>query len=486
MSRQSSFINFNLQSESGALSNAVRELERLIRAAGYIKRWHQRHTDHLTLIVLNLLSKYNLCPSGYVKYSRMNGVYARMKNTGLRYVPFPVSHACITTLTDALMSPELAMIDHDMGYHFPEQGRSKPSRMRATPKLIDHIEKHDALSAVVERSPAAETIILKDSDKNLLGYDDNSKTIGMRNNLQIINGMLDGHFIGLCVADQVLAQIKQRLLDMSEDEIHDEVPNVLDLSRPRLYRVFNNGSFDQGGRFYGVWWQSIPKEYRRYIRIDNIGTEELDFPGLHINLLYALGGYPLPESDPYIVEGLPAEARDFLKVALNVLINATDQEKGLRALRREFPRHRLPAGLKDYGYSEIMELFLAKHPLLAHHFGSGFGVRLQYLDSQIAEKTLLRLADKGIPALPVHDSFVVSRKHRGDLNTAMNDAIHELAGIRLDLKASPRAYADIYKMGIEQEVGSIEEYEGPRWTDERVCSAYYREMRLWEERQAGR
>ena len=35
-----------------------------------------------------------------------------------------------------------------------------------------------------------------------------------------------------------------------------------------VYRVFNNGSWRQGGRFYGGFWQGIPSAYRKYIRID--------------------------------------------------------------------------------------------------------------------------------------------------------------------------------------------------------------------------
>jgi hypothetical protein len=30
-----------------------------------------------------------------------------------------------------------------------------------------------------------------------------------------------------------------------------------------LYRIFNRGSFSYGGRFYGGWWQQIPKKFDR-------------------------------------------------------------------------------------------------------------------------------------------------------------------------------------------------------------------------------
>jgi hypothetical protein len=48
-----------------------------------------------------------------------------------------------------------------------------------------------------------------------------------------------------------------------------------------LYRVFNNGSFDLGGRFYGPSWQALPKAWRGRIQIDGEAVVELDYGSLH-------------------------------------------------------------------------------------------------------------------------------------------------------------------------------------------------------------
>ena len=42
----------------------------------------------------------------------------------------------------------------------------------------------------------------------------------------------------------------------------------IDLTRRMLVRIFSNGRFDQGGRFYRGWWENVPSEYRRYITTD--------------------------------------------------------------------------------------------------------------------------------------------------------------------------------------------------------------------------
>jgi len=481
METPSCFIDFNLSANSPAIEDAVVVILDLIKETGAVKRWHPRHTDHLRVIILNLLKAYQMSGDGYISYSRMKGVYARMKASAMRYLPFPVAYQAMVTLVDALHSPELSLVDHNNGFYFPEQGNSKPSRMRATQKLIDLFAEYGVLQSTVNRDPSSETIILKDDEKKLIDYDDTATTILMRDNLKSINDLLAQNFIGLCVADKVYDQIVRRIYDIPDSEWDTECLRTMDLTRNRVNRVFNNGSFKQGGRFYSGWWQSIPKEYRRYIRINNLGTVELDFPGLHINLLYALEEKPLPKEDPYLVEGLPKEARTFLKVALNILINAESWQKGIKALRDKFPRHKLPVQIRDFDYKSIVDLFLAKHPPLEKYFGSGAGVHLQYLDSQIAEKAMLILAKKGIPALPMHDSFIVTRRHRQDLEKAMNDAIQDLAGIRLNLKASPTAYEDVYLHGVEEEVQSIENYESEEWTSRKHCRRYYEAWDKWNE-----
>ena len=55
-------------------------------------------------------------------------------------------------------------------------------------------------------------------------------------------------------------------------------------------RVFNNSTFDEGGRFYDGWWQRIDGKIRKDIRINNIATVEIDYSAIHVIMLYALMG----------------------------------------------------------------------------------------------------------------------------------------------------------------------------------------------------
>ena len=40
---------------------------------------------------------------------------------------------------------------------------------------------------------------------------------------------------------------------------------------------------------------------------------------------------------------------------------------------------------------------------------------MQYIDSQLAERVMLHFANKGVPVLPVHDSFIIAAQHQREL-----------------------------------------------------------------------
>ena len=72
-------------------------------------------------------------------------------------------------------------------------------------------------------------------------------------------------------------------------------------------RIFNNSRWDQGGRFYGGWWQRCPKDYRKKIKMDGMMTAEIDFSGLHIVMLYGQQGinyWAEINEDPYQLHGI--------------------------------------------------------------------------------------------------------------------------------------------------------------------------------------
>jgi hypothetical protein len=279
--------------------------------------------------------------------------------------------------------------------------------------------------------PTSDIIRLKNAARNLIEYEDNDETNRMRSNLDSWNKFLNDHHIDLLVSDNELLSVFKTEDDEVEEQAffgdERERPKFVELDRCRLHRVFNNASFQHGGRFYGGWWQRIPSRYRRAITINGHLTREFDYSNLHAAMLYAKVGATLGD-DAYSLPNVSDEFRKLIKKTFFKLINA---EKGQRIAP---PRtEALPPGLS---WEALQKAIVAKHEPIAEFLHSGAGLELQRLDSDIAEDVMHALMARGILALPVHDSFVTyhgcANSVRSEMARAYKDAVKNEIGIDAD------------------------------------------------------
>ncbi len=200
------------------------------------------------------------------------------------------------------------------------------------------------------------------------------------------------------------------------------------INSKQLHRVFNRSSFELGGRFYGNY-QTLPKELRRHIVINNEPTVELDYSAHHIRMVYHLEGIDYRE-DPYLaITGDPKE-RVVFKLLLLVAMNAEDEGKALGGFRNK-NRNKLKAllgSLKDTTLKPLLARVIEAHPQIAHHIHTGAGVKLQYLDSQITEAILMRMTEQDTPCLPIHDSYIVPAQYEKQLLEAMMEEYRQVMG----------------------------------------------------------
>ena len=80
-------------------------------------------------------------------------------------------------------------------------------------------------------------------------------------------------------------------------------------------------------------------------------------------------------------------------------------------------------GLK---WAQVSEAIIAFHQPIKHHFYTGVGLRLQRLDSDVAEKVMLHFAQSYIAILPLHDSFLMHDGHENSLKKVMRDAFENV------------------------------------------------------------
>lgn len=190
-----------------------------------------------------------------------------------------------------------------------------------------------------------------------------------------------------------------------------------------LYRQFNNGSFDQGGRLYGGWWINAPKKLRKKITINGQPTVELDYSGCAIRMLYHERGIDY-RADPYALPALAAYGeknglgadhyREGVKALMQALINGDYDGKPELARIEGFSFR--PA----FKRSEIRQMIEEKHKTIIDAFGSGAGLRLQRRDSDLALAIITKMQERGIATLPIHDSFIAPKENEIDLRDKMN------------------------------------------------------------------
>ena len=75
---------------------------------------------------------------------------------------------------------------------------------------------------------------------------------------------------------------------------------------------------------------------------------------------------------------------------------------------------------------------------IAKYFKTGFGLRAQFIDLQIAERVLLHFAKHDIPCLPIHDSFIMHHGYESELEDQMLMAFEEATGQEGAIKAERR------------------------------------------------
>ncbi|MEW5993448.1 MAG: hypothetical protein AB1744_03535, partial [Candidatus Zixiibacteriota bacterium] len=389
---------------------------------------------HLKVVLLDLYVTWSEVPDRVIAVSRNNNDY----DAGSRYNELHISRLTIDVL-DRLI--EVGLVEQAIGFKDRDTGVGRVSRIWPTQKLIEVFRKARFSPLDVGSHEDRLSVILRDDDpvadndgegraKREIEYEPDDNTQRMSDMLRDYNALLRRTFIDIPTLGAPWIDIQKG----------NEVTKLAVSQRDKFVRrIFNRGSFGCGGRFYGGWWERCPKEWRGRIFIDDQPTNEIDFSGLHIVMLYAQQGIPYWAEiggDPYDVPGMDflhdkAERRSTAKSLMLVLLNARDAGEAYAAFR-----NKAEAGTKaktfTNGQLALVHGALAdKHPRIAEKFGADAGVHLMNLDSMVTERILTRFLKQGIPALSIHDSYIVPAGNEPFLRLAMCEAFEEVMGVPL-------------------------------------------------------
>ena len=368
-------------------------------------------------ILTDLWKASHSIPTSECSINRRSGYYSENP----RYRDVSLTYKQVRAAFEGLQS--LGLIEITKEGHFDNiRLEGSLTRYVARDELqerLQQLEGNPALS--IKPDLDRETVVLRntiDGHKKAVAYDDTPKTDEYRENLKTIHKCFLKHWADLEIKDKEAAALAERI-----NRHEDKLP--IDFSSRTLVRIFSNGSFKQGGRFYRGWWQNVPSEYRKYITLDMKKTCEYDFSQLNPHMLYFAYNKELGSEDAYdrVFDG---EHRDLVKAAFNAMLQANNP---LTSCPND-----IDPSLADISWKELRERVIAAHKPIEHLFFSGEGNKLQFEDSCIAESVMLQFAAIDAPALPVHDSFIMHHGYGGELEEAMRRAFHERRGSDIPVK----------------------------------------------------
>ncbi len=337
----------------------------------------------------------------WVSYSRRKEHYSMPR----RYRSSLYTYAAIVGAADRLDA--MALIDHAKA---PPGQRGWQSTMRARLELVSLVGAALESGLVLRKPP--EPIILRNAKKIPIDYRDTRETTRMRREIEAQNEAIAGAQFG--------------------------GTNVVQFVAP-LRRIFNE-KLSQGGRCYaeGGGWQILSKAERLQLQIAGESVVEVDYSQFHPALAYAELGFAAPP-DAYDV---PGAGRPLVKIAFNIMLNGRsrhgarweiahakemaplvlglDCPEGVSAFEVEAAR---PGYLRAamWAAQGIINALLAKHAPIASLFFTSVGLRLQRMDSDIAEGVMREMRRREIVVLPVHDSFLAPASKSAELEAVMID-----------------------------------------------------------------
>ena len=399
------------------------EAQKFLYAELFGSKKNEKRYKDLRVVLVDLYKCHLEAPEMYLGYHRGHDRY----HADSRYNKIHISFRPLIAVIDALLAN--GYIEGVDGFINRVTGISRTARMKALPKLINFIEcctednsRRPIPPHAIYRHPDEEVIILKDAEKNLMEYVDTPETNRMRDELRAYNTLLENTFIDI-------------------DLVGYPKSVRIDTTNKRARRIFNNGTFDEGGRFYGGWWQNVKKELRERIMMGETDkpTIEIDYKAIHINLLYHREGIDYfgtygADADPYLVRTCEDENekdiwRNFYKLVLLVCLNSSSQLAARRAvwstIRTDEEKHAYPVMQNHDEIHQAIEAFEQLHAPITRYFYSGVGLQLQRIDSMIAEKVISLFIREGLPVLCIHDSFICTTRDSNHLEDVIKSAMQE-------------------------------------------------------------
>ena len=345
----------------------------------------------INCLVANLLYAKEINSKGYLRYSRRHDEYKRTI-----YNKLSISSTYLKEVIDTLV--KLNFLENIKGVN-----SIFLSRIRTTNLLESiFIEENIIINDVYFEK---ELLILKNKNKKKINYLDAAYTY----------------------------QIKRNLINYNKLLLNNEITNHLVNKHQRLnktyYRVFNNSSFKSHGRYYGHWIIDIDDAVRKETKMNGQQVKIVDFEASQTHMAYSLKGinyFDYTDIHPYnfLSESfnIPSgKRREFIKKVTSLFLNCS-KEKFKKALyflnNTEFKIKNLNVYLLHKEFNEF-------HRPISEYFFQSLGNQLMFIESQVAERTIVEFCKLNVPILIIHDCFIVPEDRINLLRYTLKNSFNE-------------------------------------------------------------
>ena len=374
---------------------------------------------HLEVLLLDLYIAWKTDPMLEIGIHIAPDFYTKVK----RYNNQHITRTMIDVVT--------TLKNHNLiNFHKGLEAKHKVSHICAAPTLENYFK--DIRVSVFDINQSQEFLVLRDNDKKYIDYKDNTKTKDLRKVLEKYNEIIRQTFIDIPFLEKTYLEYKGKKHNINH---HSKL----------VKRLFKRGSFDQGGRFFGGWWQYVSEKQRENILIDDRETIEIDYKSLHPVLAYAKKGIDFWKgvnvtkysyfNDAYDVPttGLKdkEDSRAVVKLLFLTALNAKNEKECFESFRDEwdYENHPYTGLFSDTFLKELLDSIRDRHYQIDEMFCSGIGLNLKKWDSDIVEYIVSDFTERNIPILCIHDSFVIWKEQLDLLVNNMNTAIKWVTGI---------------------------------------------------------
>jgi len=213
------------------------------------------------------------------------------------------------------------------------------------------------------------------------------------------------------------------------------------LGNVKLTRIYKQ---DGCGRFFqkfGISYQTIEKDIRRDILINGKETAEMDYSGMHINLLYNRIGMSSPYGDNYIPVirelGVQSdELREIVKHCIFVMINAKSYKSYVVSFNKKEDKRLMVKALNlaRISLKDVYDAFCKIHKPIAQFINSNASISLMLEESNLMQNVLFELKNKNINAIPLHDSVLFEVGNDKVVKKVMENEYFKQNGFKINVE----------------------------------------------------